>query len=73
MFVTCPDPACGVPAEITDRVELGSTSGPMEHVRTYCVRGHFYFLPRERVPGAEPGVVATYRQIRIKGRSAINP
>jgi hypothetical protein len=52
MYVTCPDPACRVPAEILDRITLGSTGGPMEHVRTYCVRRHVFALPVERVPGA---------------------
>ena len=52
MFVTCPDPACQAPAEILDRYRLGSTDGPMEHVRTFCVRRHTFALPTERVPGA---------------------
>ena len=52
MFVTCPDSACHAPAEILDRYPIGSTSGPMEHVRTYCVRRHIFVLPTDRVPGA---------------------
>jgi len=52
MFVTCPDPECQAPAEILDRFRLGSTGGPMEHVRTYCLRRHVFALPTDRVPGA---------------------
>jgi hypothetical protein len=52
MFVSCPDPACHAPAEILDRYPLGSTAGPWEHVRTYCVRRHIFVLPTERVPGS---------------------
>jgi hypothetical protein len=40
MFVRCPQ--CGLPAEITDRFTLAGTSGPVEHVRTVCVGGHWF-------------------------------
>jgi hypothetical protein len=36
--VTCP--ACGQPAEVRDRRILGSTNGPVEHVKTRCEAGH---------------------------------
>jgi hypothetical protein len=52
MFVTCPDPACEAPAEILDRFAPGSTDGPMDHAKTYCVRHHIFVLPIDRVPGA---------------------
>jgi hypothetical protein len=52
MYVTCPDPECQAPAEILDRFRLRSTGGPVEHVRTYCVRRHVFALPSDRVPGA---------------------
>jgi hypothetical protein len=39
MFVRCPQ--CGLPAEITDRFTLAGTSGPVKHVRTVCVGGHW--------------------------------
>jgi hypothetical protein len=55
MFVSCPEPACHAPAEVLDRYPLGSTAGPWEHVRTYCVRRHIFVLPAERVPGFGAG------------------
>ena len=42
---SCPE--CGAPAEITDRVVLESTAGPMEHVRVTCARRHWFLLPVE--------------------------
>jgi hypothetical protein len=40
--IACPDPACGAPARIIDRWTFGSTSGPVEHVKTGCERGHWF-------------------------------
>lgn len=40
---TCPE--CGAPAEIVDRDTLDSTDGPLEIVKLYCVRRHWYLLP----------------------------
>jgi hypothetical protein len=40
-------PACDQPAEILDRFVLGSTSGPIEHVKIRCVLGHGFFMPVE--------------------------
>jgi hypothetical protein len=52
MLVTCPDPACEAPAEILDRLTVGSTDGRIDHAKTYCVRHHIFVLPIDRVPGA---------------------
>jgi hypothetical protein len=41
----CPHEACDVVAEITRRVVLESTHGPVEHVHTQCLRGHWFYLP----------------------------
>jgi len=41
-IIACPDPACGAPARIVDRWSFGSTSGPVEHVKTGCERGHWF-------------------------------
>ena len=41
-IIACPDPACGAPARIVDRWTFGSTSGPVEHVKTGCQRGHWF-------------------------------
>ena len=38
----CPDPECGAPADEVNRYTLASTSGPVVHVVTHCVRGHRY-------------------------------
>jgi hypothetical protein len=42
-LTSCPE--CGSPAEITEQFSLGSTSGPVEHVRIACVRRHWFLLP----------------------------
>ena len=39
----CPD--CGLPAEVVHRAVLQSTDGPIEHVKTRCVTGHWYMTP----------------------------
>ncbi|HZB50360.1 MAG TPA: hypothetical protein VE547_14815 [Mycobacteriales bacterium] len=44
MDLTC-CPACGVPAEITDRFVLESTAGPTEHAQVRCVARHCFLLP----------------------------
>jgi len=44
-LLPCPEPTCEAPAEVTDRMTIGSTSGPVEHLRTLCVRGHRFFMP----------------------------
>jgi len=46
--VNCP--ACGLPAEITDRFTLGGAPGPVEHVKLICVRRHWYTLPVDTLP-----------------------
>ena len=43
LLTICPE--CGEPAEVLDRFELPSTDGPVEHVRTYCVRRHTFLAP----------------------------
>jgi hypothetical protein len=44
-LISCPEPSCQATAEILDRFLLGSTSGPVEHAKTYCVHRHFFVLP----------------------------
>jgi hypothetical protein len=39
----CPD--CGLPAEVVHRATLPSTDGPIEHVKTRCITGHWYMTP----------------------------
>jgi hypothetical protein len=55
----CPDPSCGASAEVTDRITVGSTGGPMEHVRTLCLNGHRFCLPTAhayRAPSARDDI-----------------
>jgi hypothetical protein len=51
-LTTCPD--CGLPAEIMDRFSLYSTDGPIEHVKVYCVKQHWFVVPMERLAAATP-------------------
>ena len=39
-LIACPEPGCRVPAGVVDRFMLASTSGPVEHVKTWCLDGH---------------------------------
>jgi hypothetical protein len=41
MHEPIPCPQCGAPAQITERFRLGSTAGPVEHVKTGCVNNHW--------------------------------
>ncbi|HEY6593626.1 MAG TPA: hypothetical protein VI011_05905 [Asanoa sp.] len=47
-LIHCPDPDCGVPAEVVDAVTLGSSDGPVVHVKTVCLFRHWFFLPVNR-------------------------
>jgi hypothetical protein len=46
-LIDCPDPDCGVPAEVLDRRILKSTDGGIEHLKTYCVNKHLFVLPAD--------------------------
>jgi hypothetical protein len=45
--VACP--TCHEPAEILDRFTLGSTEGPLRHLKIRCGGGHWYTMPADRV------------------------
>lgn len=49
MRLTCPDPDCDAPAEVSEHTDLGSTHGPVLHVRVSCVDGHGFFMPWEKL------------------------
>jgi hypothetical protein len=49
VLIVCPEPSCAAPAEMVDQFVLWSTSGPVEHVKTYCVRRHIFMLPTEQL------------------------
>jgi hypothetical protein len=53
-LTNCPD--CGAPAEITRRVVLESTDGPVEHVGVRCVQRHIFLMPTfllDRLPQSQ--------------------
>jgi hypothetical protein len=39
-------PYCDAPAEVRERSEAGSSTDPVEFVRTLCVVGHWAHWPR---------------------------
>jgi hypothetical protein len=63
-LIPCPDPSCQAPARIVQRFTLGSTSGPVEHVKTGCQRGHWFtptvdsLVPQPVPAPAEPALAS---------------
>ncbi len=51
-LVKCPQ--CSRPAQITDRFALGSTSGPLEHVKTRCPEGHWFTVLEDDLEAYRP-------------------
>jgi hypothetical protein len=47
MLYDCPE--CGLPATVTHRSKLASTSGPVEHVDVHCVANHRFLGPADRL------------------------
>lgn len=45
MLFDCPE--CGLPATVSVRDRLSSTSGPVEHVDVHCAAGHRFLGPAE--------------------------
>ncbi|PSL06885.1 hypothetical protein CLV30_102274 [Haloactinopolyspora alba] len=45
MLFDCPE--CGLPATVTTRGQLRSTSGAVEHVDVHCVADHRFVGPAE--------------------------
>ena len=56
-IVACPYPTCPAPAWVHDRWTWGSTSGPVEHVKTGCERGH-WFTPTVESLHPQPATTA---------------
>jgi hypothetical protein len=54
MDTPIPCPQCGAPAQITERFQLGSTAGPVEHLQTGCVNNHWLTPLAETVASAQP-------------------
>jgi hypothetical protein len=53
-----PCPQCGAPTRITERFWLGSTAGPVEHLKTGCANNHWLTPPAEMVTWARPAPAA---------------
>jgi hypothetical protein len=51
-------PQCGAPARITERLRLGGTAGPVEHLKIGCVNNHWFTPLAEMVQGVRPVVSA---------------
>ena len=56
---------CGLPAEVTARVTMGSTSGPIESVKICCPSGHRFngpieFFTMPATHGAKTAVTITH-------------
>jgi len=47
---SCPDPQCGLPAEIEDRWSWGSTGEPVEMVKVRCACGRWYTVLAADLP-----------------------
>jgi hypothetical protein len=47
-------PQCGAPAQITERFWLGSTAGPVEHLKIGCDNHHWLTPLAETLAGARP-------------------
>jgi hypothetical protein len=54
--IACPQ--CGAPARITDRFQLPSTAGPVEHVKTGCANNHWLTPLATAVEAARPAALA---------------
>jgi len=54
VVAACPDPECGAPSEIIPWAVVGSTDGPVPHVRTLCVNKHRFLLPATWIPSPSP-------------------
>jgi hypothetical protein len=46
-FLCCPESTCKLPAEVIDRWSLPSTDGPVAHVKTFCLAGHWFAMPED--------------------------
>jgi len=52
--VACPDPACPLPAEVTDRWHANGAPLPVEMVRVRCLAGHWFCGAMESLAPALP-------------------
>ena len=66
MFLDCPAYLdrngalrCGLPAEVTDRVTMQSTDGPVEMLKVSCPAGHWFNGPLDSLALGEVSAAAT--------------
>jgi hypothetical protein len=64
MFDTIPCPECSAPARITERFRLGSTDGPVEHLKTGCVNNHWLTPLAEMVERERPAAERDLQVVR---------
>jgi hypothetical protein len=57
-----PCPQCGAPAWITERFWLGSTAGPVEHLKTGCGNHHWLTPLAETLASAQPDLTPAAAQ-----------
>jgi hypothetical protein len=63
-LTSCPD--CGRPAEVVDRFSLNSTDGPIDHVKTRCITGHWFTTPAGyRARGGAPAASSSFRRNEV--------
>ena len=71
-LTSCPD--CHAPAEITDRFTQASTDGPVAHVAVFCLAGHHYRMPADKLPGPDnPAPRLRPGRFRICVHCQVNP
>jgi hypothetical protein len=58
-LTACPGPGCDLPAEVVWWAVLGSTDGPIEHVKLRCLGGHGFFGASDRLITSEPTALPT--------------
>ena len=56
-LVGCPE--CDAPAEVVDRFELPSTSGPVEHVKVRCLHRHWFTMAAANLTAQAPAAGRT--------------
>jgi hypothetical protein len=74
MHEPIPCPQCAAPAQITERFRLGSTAGPVEHVKTGSVNNHWLTPLAEMVEGARPTAQApAVPELEVPAEVAASP
>jgi hypothetical protein len=66
-------PACGLPAEVTDRFTLNGAPAPVEHVKVVCVMRHWFTIPVDQLvaapaPASSPAEAGAGRRLGDRAR-----